>query len=52
MLLDCHSLFLCGSEQIVECYSFATVEMLLAFVPGGVNQNAATDHAMIGNGLD
>src|SRR5215472_15145944 len=52
VLLDRGALLLCGSKKILEGYAFAAVEMLLAPVPGGVDQDAAAHYTMISDGLN
>src|SRR5438132_9222257 len=41
-----------GVLQIVESHTLAPVEMLLAFIKGGIDQEAAPDHSMLGDGLN
>src|SRR5215472_12970414 len=52
VLFDRDSLLPGGGLQIRQADGFAAVEMLLALIPGGVQQNAAADYTMLGNGLN
>src|SRR5215472_5414791 len=52
MLFDSGALLLCCAQKIFEGDAFAPVEMFLATVAGGVDQDAAAHHAMISDGLN
>src|SRR5690242_11849001 len=52
VLLDRGPLLLGRAEEIVERDALAALEMLLALVAGGVDEDAAANHPVVGNWLN
>ena len=47
VLLDCNALLFRSTQHIVERHTLTAVEVLLPFIPGRVNENAAADHPVV-----